>query len=243
MARHLYIGMLLVALSAGAGCFSNDGRNQRTQSLAPPKPLPPASELANTRTYTVYSKLLADNPDIAAQLATSNDPTFTPPPQVVGWPGVGIYHQGAQLYITQGLVNRCETDGKNESQLAAILASELAKMVVENDYQKKMRNTPAEGDRTFSPHVTSENRYSDQTDVATMGFAERDPARRRDPAKSAPNQDPKVLARNYLNKSNFSPDAMTRVAPLICEAEKNPELEKFVNPRTSGIGGLSLFSK
>ena len=62
---------------------------------------------------------------------------------MVGSPGVSIYHNGStELYITEGLVNRCPPegrDGKYMGKLAAVLTFELSKMVVEATNQKSMR--------------------------------------------------------------------------------------------------------
>ena len=241
MTRRWYGAIFVVALSL-SGCLwddTRDGRSTRADTALPAN-LPPGSEAANTRTYAVFSELLAANPDIVAQLAPNADANFRPALMVIGRPGVSLFHRGTrELFITEGLVTRCKTDGKNEGELAAVLASELGKMVVEADAQKTMR-APAEVDRPFAPRVTNDSRDPDQTALATQGYWEKENAGRRNPAKPMPNQDPKVLARNYLSKANFAPDDLLRVAPLIRQAEANPEFEKQLDSSKSR-GGLGIF--
>ena len=72
-----------------------------------------------------------------------------------------------------------------------------------------------------------------QTYLAEQANFEKRNPRARAAAIAPISQDPNVLARDYLTKSGFSIDDLTRVTPLLRLAEANPEFEK----RLTGSGG------
>jgi hypothetical protein len=229
MTRHIWGGMLIVAVSLSAGCF-NDAYKNGTQTVNSPVQLPPASPTASTTAYEVFSELLAGSQDIGAVLSPNADRNFRPNLFVVGSQGVSIYHKGNDLYITEGLVNRCPPEGKDgqyKGKLAAVLASELGKMVFEAFHQKNSRTAVA-NDPIHAPQVPGDN--SDHSDLATAAIIEKNNPRQAIPASRPPSQDPKALARNYLTKANYSQNDLLQVTALIQKAERNPELEKLVNP-------------
>ncbi len=157
---------------------------------------------------------------------------------MVGSPGVSIYHNGStELYITEGLVNRCPPegrDGKYMGKLAAVLTFELSKMVVEATNQKSMR-TVSTSAPVFANQVPGDN--SDHSDLAQQAIINNNSSRPQSSSRHLPNQDPKQLTRNYLSKANYSPNDLLRVEALIGKAEKNLELQNQINPR-----GNSLFT-
>src|SRR5262245_25790007 len=83
-------------------------------------PVPPASIQAAARVDTLGRSILAANPQLGIQ------PLF----RTIGAPQPEIFHHGTfEIDITEGLVNQCTTD----AQLAAVLASELGKLVSERE--------------------------------------------------------------------------------------------------------------
>src|SRR5262245_41303759 len=103
---------------AAAGCFSFDEPRTddffiRAQSPKAPPTLSPGSTEAAARVDTIGRGILAANPTIGAK------PLF----RTIGAPRPEIFHRGTEdVYVTEGLVRLCETDG----QLAAVLCAELA---------------------------------------------------------------------------------------------------------------------
>ena len=78
----------------------------------------PASEEAAKRVLQVGGQVLVANPQLAVR------PTFT----TIGAPTEEIFHSADKIvFITEGLVRECRTDG----QLAAVLCHELGKMAAE----------------------------------------------------------------------------------------------------------------
>src|SRR5262249_26083685 len=91
---------------------------------------PPSTEMA-LRVDVVRQSVLAANPKL----------TVRPLVATLGAPHPEIFHQGTQLiHITEGLVKRC----KNDSELAALLCLELAKMVSERESLSAARRRDAE---------------------------------------------------------------------------------------------------
>lgn len=133
-----------------------------------------------------------------------------------------IFHQGQHfVYITDGLVKRC----KNEGQLAALLALELAKMVVEREAlaNPKTRQTKERPPIHVDIGRVGSDAYSDQTDVVEMARYE---ARQKNRPKRQPLPDPIELARRYLTKADFRPENLDSIQPLLKEAEQSYQLEK-----------------
>src|SRR5207237_1039878 len=72
------------------------------------------------RVDIVGRRIIAANPQVGAK------PMFA----TIGAPEPEIFHRGtSDVYVTEGLVKQCSTDG----QLAAILCSELGKVVAERE--------------------------------------------------------------------------------------------------------------
>ena len=122
------IGPVVVLLLAVGGCLPEDGSlatvsaglTDEAPQNAPPGRLlhAPASEEAAKRVLQVGSQILTSNPTLGVR------PVFT----TIGAPSEEIFHQDDKaVFITEGLVCECRTDG----QLAAVLCHELGKMTAE----------------------------------------------------------------------------------------------------------------
>jgi hypothetical protein len=176
----------------------------------------PASEETGKRVGLIGEKLLAANRQTAIH------PVF----QTIGSADVEVFHQGAtNLYVTEGLVRQCKTDG----QLAAVLALELGKMVSERE--ALARPAARMADRWSPMEVRVGNDVggtfgaADGTHLAELAKAER----QRGAAANAPPPpppSPEVLARCYLCKAGYSSDDLSDVTPLLRKAEGNYALEK-----------------
>jgi hypothetical protein len=165
-----------------------------------------------TRVDAVGRKLLAANPQVGFR------PLFTagiePQPEV--------FHKGtSEIVVTDGLVKQCKTDG----ELAAVLATELGKMVAE---QEALTGGPVDVSRrrTPAPELRIGTGISGSED--TMYLIERNKFDGKDrtavPPPSLP-PDPQVLARTYLKHAGFADASLEAVEPLLKDAEKNSTRE------------------
>jgi len=250
MNRRWLIGLSLLALGF-SGCWLDEwlepNRGTIGKNVPPLEKLQKAPSDVSTRVDSVGRQVLAANPDIARALiasdpelrrAASGDPNFYFSPQFVaiGVPGYALYHQrGDQvqvLVISAGLVNTCKTD----SELAAMISSELARMVLEAQAQTQ----PNMRDR-FNPDRSNElppgsdtvgGRAPDQTDVALQASYEKANPRPRPRDFNA--VDPTLLGRSYMANLNsrdqrFNPDDLAKVEPLVRQGNNNPNFQGVIS--------------
>jgi hypothetical protein len=166
----------------------------------------PAADAAMKRVAVMGQRIVAMNPDITLR------PRFI----AIGVPEPEVFHVGAaDLYVTEGLVTRCTTDG----QLAAVLCQELGKMVTE----REILTTPAvRSNHREPPPELPVGRDSgglwgggDPTRYVEMAQHERQRPRKDD----VPPPDPQILARGYIQKTGYTLDDLDAAAPLLREAE------------------------
>jgi hypothetical protein len=212
-----------------AGCVTDGWFEREPTAQVPadtfgsaPAPLPitkvshaPAEEATAQRVATIGQRLIEANPKIGMR------PMF----RTVGSPQPEIFHRGtAELVVTEGVVDKCATDG----QLAAVLALELGKMVSEREALIAPRMRTMEREPPIE--VRAGNDYSgpngaaDMTRMAELAPYERDRNRREEPPPPPPN--PKALATLYLMKANIPASELDSVAPILKAAGQNGALEK-----------------
>lgn len=200
-------GRLAQSLRPPAGPAANPPAPQPAASRAP------ATEAAGRRVIAVSRKLLDANPALGAR------PVFL----TLGAPQPEIFHQGGglrpyQVFISEGLVNRCQGD----DQLAAVLAVQLGRLGAE---LAAARAPARDGEAALPPAPRLGN-----DDSATHGSA--DGTRRMEAAKfarprggRAPPPRPEALAKLYLSRAGYPEAALAAVAPLLREAEDHDRLE------------------
>lgn len=165
-----------------------------------------------TRVDGLGRKLLAANPQVGFR------PLFTAGVE----PQPEIFHKGtSEIVITDGLVKQCKTDG----ELAAVLATELGKMVAE---QEALAGGPVDVSRrrTPAPELRIGTGISGSED--TMYLIERNKFDGKDRTAVTPPSlppDPKVLARTYLKHAGFADASLDEVEPLLKDAGKNSTRE------------------
>lgn len=223
----------LAALVAVVGCVP-DGR---TLPLVPANPFappsdfqpgpaphvanaPPATAAAATRVALVGQKLLLANRQ------TGLHPAF----RTAGRPEPEIFHRGqGEIFVTEGLIGQCKTD----AQLAALLALELGKMLVERealagpDAHRPERLPPMQSG--VGPDANSAFGQADGVHAYEMYKYEKEQRR---PKTPPPLPDPMVLAGTYLTRAGYSPRDLDEAAPLIKSARGNVKLERQL--RSSG---------
>jgi hypothetical protein len=212
-----------------AGCVTDGWFEREPTAQVPadtfgsaPAPLPitkvshaPAEEATAQRVATIGQRLVEANPKINMR------PMF----RTVGSPQPEVFHRGtSELVVTEGVVDKCATD----SQLAAVLALELGKMVSEREALIAPRMRTVEREPPMEVRVGNDYTGSvgamDMTRMAELAPYERDRNRREEPPPPPP--DPRVLAKLYLMNAKIPASELDGVAPILKAAGQSGALEK-----------------
>lgn len=151
---------------------------------------------------------------------TGIEPLF----HTVGVPEAVLFHRGPdELFISEGLAKRCQTD----AELAAVLCSELGQMAAE---RKAARRVGA--DRDSFPEV---GLVGGTPGAAVGGGTADDPGRTAELAiqnrRAKQNAggspvDADALARDLLRGAGFEPGELDRVQPLLKQSDRGAALRK-----------------
>jgi hypothetical protein len=233
MGRYSHIGIMASALLIG-GCLSDDHGNSKPfgsglfGSSQTPVNAPPAPTETASRVDSLGRQILAANSSLTIH------PLFT----AIGTAQPTVFHQGsAQLYVSDGLVKRCKTEG----ELAAVLCLELGKMVAEQETEGARSRLHEEDRGPLGPpsgrDVVGARTDPDLTQLAEQSKWEQSRGAGRRSSQPPPPADPHVLARGYLQKAGYNPDELTKVGSLLRAAEMNPQFEQQLgNAGGSGLG-------
>lgn len=212
---------------AVAGCFSFDPPAAESlfhtpQPVGPPPIVTPASTEAAARVDSLGRRILAANPQAAAR------PLF----RTIGAPQPEVFHRGtSDVFITEGLVRQCATDG----QLAAVLCTELGKLVSEREAQTPAAIRRPDLPPPIDPGLGRDAGWGtapDQTRLRELADYDKERRERRQPV--AP-PDPQALARVYLLRAGYHDDDIQAAAPLLHGATVHSNFEKQITaPPTGG---------
>jgi hypothetical protein len=200
------------------GCATDEPLVQRVPDspfgapVATPPPtragFAPAASPTSLRVDKLGREIMAANPQIGLR------PLFV----TIGSPKPEVFHRECvEIDITEGLVKQCATDG----QLAAILCSELGKMVAERQTLAAVSSGSTNEEPPMAVRIGNDSR-SDLTYLAEQ--AKYRPAGARQAESVA--ADPKVLARDYLSKAGFASAELDAAEPLLRGAAANSALER-----------------
>lgn len=221
---------------AAAGCFSFDEPRTddffiRAQSPKAPPNLSPGSTEAAARVDTIGRGILAANPNIGAK------PLF----RTIGAPRPEIFHRGTEdVYVTEGLVRLCETDG----QLAAVLCAELAKVVAEREAAapasvRRPERLPPMDVPVAADGFAGAPDHTRLRELADYEKQKRQQARQ----EKLPPPDPQTLCKDYLRtyllRAGYSPQDIDRAAPVLHAAAANYVFEQQINAALSGVSPTS----
>lgn len=216
------VGPVVVLLLAVGGCLPEDGSlatvsaglTDEAPQNAPPGRLlhAPASEEAAKRVLQVGSQILTSNPTLGVR------PVFT----TIGAPSEEIFHQDDKaVFITEGLVRECRTDG----QLAAVLCHELGKMTAER--QERAGPPPDHGPPMDAPVGTDYGgAFGPPDGTRAMELAVYERKRRKAAEAAAAPADPDALALAILEKAGGNPADLKDAAPLLRAADEHMAFEK-----------------
>ncbi|MCS6864063.1 MAG: hypothetical protein RMJ56_09770 [Gemmataceae bacterium] len=218
-------GAVLFTLTAG--CV-NDGEFSVRKALgwddepprglvSVPKNLPPASLEAAERVQLLGRQILAQN------TFTGIEPLF----MTIGVKDAVLFHVGTeQLWISEGLVEKCGTD----AELAAVLCWELGQMVAEKRAARRLGRDvdPIPDIRPGTAAATPGGSAYDAGQQANLAFHERQFPR----GAKTPAPDAAAIARELLQGAGYSVAELDRVEPLLKPSERGEKLRKQLGGTT-----------
>lgn len=214
---------LCPALVFGAGCMGfdragNDGYFARPQPPATMPPVTPASTEAAARVDAIGRRILCANPQLGVR------PMF----RTIGAPQLEVFHRGTtDIFITEGLVAQCTTDG----QLAAILSTQLGKMVAEREASTPpSTRQPYRSPPIAPPPLGTDSALGvapDQTRLRELADYET-PRQQRAQAVAPP--EAATLARVALLRAGFHDADLAAAAPLLQKAAAGVSFERQIVP-------------
>ena len=219
-----------LALLALGGCMTLDpAARDSAMPQVPASPFPasvvqtvkraklnytPADQVMGMRVDAVGRKLLTANADVGLR------PRFA----TIGSAAPEIFHPDQSIvYITEGLVRQCRT----EAELAAVLASELGRMVSEREAATARATRLQEpGPPLHLPIGGQGNPVgADPTYFVEIAKYEKEhPKAARN--RFLPPPDPHRVSAGLLERAGFQKADLDTVAPLLRGAEKNCTLER-----------------
>jgi len=206
--------LLLLSL---AGClpFQTNPEEPATQQVAttfgdPRKALParvhypPAAPDVGIRLLLVKDKLVGHNPQFAELFVTA-----------IGSADPEIFHVGTnQIFVTEGLVRQCETDGK----LAGALANEMGRMVAEREALIADEIRQPERLRPIAPQIgNSVSREVDPTQYAELARFEKEYPKH---ARKLTPPNPQQVARGLLENAGFQRTELDAAWPVLQNAAR-----------------------
>jgi predicted Zn-dependent protease len=208
MNRRSAIRLLGLALTS-AGCFGNQLEKnsivtERDKSRAPK--VSPASVQVAGRVDELAHRIVEQN------TFTGIEPVVT----VIGVPEAVLFHRGpSQLFISEGLVQKCKTD----PELAAVLCSEMGQMM-----SQKRAGIRVGRDRDGNPGPAPPE------DASGVVEAERALQLRRAKERLAKDQsDANQLARQLLKGAGFDPAELDRVDKMVKQSDRGEAIKKQMN--------------
>jgi hypothetical protein len=209
---------------AAAGCFASD---QPNNLLVQPSPFgsTPVTTPAKTAYAPAPSPVAQRVSDLGKKIIAANQGLGLKPAfNTIGDPKAELFHTGQHaIWITEGLVKQCPTD----RLLAAVLCSELGKMVSEREaLAGPTRRTDEDPPIQMPVGNDSGGTFgaADATALAERAKYEQD--RRRPNQPPAPPPDPVVLAGVYLGKAGYHATDLDDVRPILKAAQANFAWEK-----------------
>ncbi|HYV39415.1 MAG TPA: hypothetical protein VE988_27245 [Gemmataceae bacterium] len=231
MVRVPYVA-LAAAIALTGGCVPTDMLH--SDSTASTTPIVPSTALNSPVPMVARSSFLGNTPPVgnetglivdkvgkqivAANPALGMKPIFL----TLGSPQPEVFHQGTGgVFITEGLVKQCKTEG----QLAAVLSWELGRMVAEREALASPQTHDPEKPMPIAVSMGNSGQFSGLDQLQQTEAAKLSGDRRRPSKKFVP-PDPDALARGYLEAAGFDRKELDGAAPLLAQADRNYIIEK-----------------
>lgn len=201
-----------------SGCLEEEPTQSyflRPQSPASMPVMTPASTDSALRVDTMGRRLLASNPAIGAK------PMF----HTIGSPQAEIFHRGTgDIFVTEGLVKQCSTDG----HLATVLATEMAKFVREREAATSDKLKVRELTPPIEPRLGGDDLFSGTSDRSNGKELFELDQQRKNRRKPLPLPDAEKLAREYVINAGFTIYDYETTGPILQGAAVNTTLEKQI---------------
>jgi hypothetical protein len=215
-------------LSASAGC-THDWSVQKALGLESQSPatgpgskdpnkavsMPPASMAVAERVELVGRKVLSQNTFCGLD---PNETLFT----TAGVKEDVLFHRGGQIFISEGLVEKCKTD----AELAAVLCSEMGQIIAEVKAAKAVgRDVSPIPDASFGSGPALGGTPFDAGRQVDMAYHEKRYPR----GASTTGADATATARELLKGAGYSPAELDRVEGLVKQSNRGKELKKEIS--------------
>lgn len=220
--RYIHWG-LIFPIALAMGCVDQDFPRPLQRVFSPGEDRPPSREAplaAAARLDQVGRQIVAANPFIG------DDISF----QCIGADEPAIFHRDAySVFASDKLVELCKTDG----ELAAVLSTEIGKIVAERRNAARMGVSPR---IPVVPQLNSNMEAggipSDQARIAEMAIMEQKTSRNNRSEKAQDLSDPQQVARELLQSAGFDPAEIDRAQPIL----KQLKDDNHVIRQMGGIG-------
>lgn len=224
MYRRARVGVTagVIGLAGLTGC-AHDGEFSVSKALGweptnavrtpDPAKLPRPDVAVAERVETVGRRVIAQNTFAGVE------PMF----HTIGLPEPILFHRGAgELFVSEGLANRCKTD----AELAAVLCTELGSMVAEQQAARRAgRDTDPIPDVAARGNQMAGGIDADQSRLAELAMHEKRFPRPKPGAPTTP-ADPGTVARDLMRGAGFDPEDVDRVGPLLKDATRSNPIRK-----------------
>jgi hypothetical protein len=174
----------------------------------------PADEALALKVDSVGRNLLAANPQLGLKTTLFATIGNAPQPEI-------FHTEGGRVWVTEGLVQRCATEG----ELAALLALELGKIVADREAAASPQMRDPERLPPIQVPIGNAGQITNADlvhEVELAKFEKQRPKRQR----TLPRPDPQQLARGYLEKAGYQTADLDSVQPHLQAAQQNMTLER-----------------
>jgi hypothetical protein len=232
--KPIHLPLLAAAAILGAGCTAEQlPRNPWLDARTPDLPGNPHTSDAPVVTQTDHMVSKPSSPETSMRVCAVGNRILDANKQIgirplfmtVGLAKPEIGHQGTTVIeISEALVNACPDEG----QLAAVLCSELGKMVAErqtkSNLMRRLRDRPEPTMAAVGGNAISG--APDHTDMAMniKTYGDRPSAAT---APAPPN--PEVLAKSYLREAGYADTDFENVRDMLKAAEANTSLHHQIS--------------
>lgn len=186
----------------------------RTQIVQTSASYRPASQETANQVKFVRDKLIG-------QTAQTAQTSVQPNVIAIAAADPEIFHVGlSSIYITEGMVKQCQTEG----QLAAVLANELGRMVSQREaaVSDQIRNPERLTPIQLPIGGNGNSREADPINYIEMARYERKYPKQQ-PKLSPPN--PQLIARGILDRAGYQRTELDAAMPILQNAERFSALE------------------
>jgi hypothetical protein len=171
----------------------------------------PAAQEVSFRVLLMKDKLVGDNPQVGIK----------PHVIAIGSADPEIFHVGMNyVYITEGMVRQCATEG----QLAAVLANELGRMISEREAAVADEIRQPERLLPIQLPIGGSGSSRDRDPTYYNELAQHEKLYPKHPHK-LPRPNPQLVARDILERAGFQRTDLDAAMPILQNAERFQVLE------------------